>query len=279
MTIAIIGLGLIGGSMALALRNNQFAQHFIGVDHNPEHAKQALALQLVDEIMSLEEACAKADIVIISIPVDTSKYVLKEVLDQFTDGQVVTDMGSTKSGVCEYVAKHPRRNQFVAAHPIAGTEYSGPKAAIPDLYFGKRTIICEKERSLGTALKLVKELFLSLNMHLLYMDAKEHDKHAAYISHLSHITSFSLGLAVLDIEKDEKNILDMAGSGFASTVRLAKSSSDMWAPIFLENNENLLEALTQYIHYLQAFKTGIESQNKSELKEMMEKANDIRRIL
>ena len=279
MTIGIIGLGLIGGSLALALRNNNFGQHFIGVDQNPEHAKQAIALQLVDEIQPLEEACQQADLIIVAIPVDKAKFVLKQVLDIVGEGKVVTDMGSTKSELCEFVTDHPKRKQFVAAHPIAGTEYSGPKAAIPDLYFGKRTIICEKEKSFGTALRLVKDLFESLHMHILYMDADEHDKHAAYISHLSHITSFSLGLAVLDIEKDEKNILDMAGSGFASTVRLAKSSSAMWAPIFLENNHNLLEALEQYIHYLRQFKEGIENENKEQLTKLMEKANDIRRIL
>lgn len=279
MTIGIIGLGLIGGSMALALRKNGFAQKFIGVDQSPLHAEQALVLQLVDQVCNLEEMCEEADLIIIAIPVDKSKFVLKQVLDHLKDGQVVTDMGSTKFEICQYVENHPRRNQYVAAHPIAGTEFSGPKAAIPDLYFGKRSIICEKEKTLTEALIRIEMLFASLNMQILYMNADEHDKHAAYISHLSHITSFSLSLAVLGVEKDEKHILDMAGSGFASTVRLAKSSSDMWAPIFLENNKNLLDALDRYIHNMQEFKTAIEQGNKEYLVEMMEKANDIKRIL
>lgn len=279
MTIGIVGLGLIGGSMALALRNNGFGTRFIGADNNPIHGEQAVVLQLVDETMSLEELCKQADLIIVAIPVDKSKFVLEQVLDMVEEGKVVTDMGSTKSELCDYLANHSKRAQFVAAHPIAGTEYSGPKAAIPDLYFGKRTIICEKEKSNDEAMTLVERMFASLNMQILYMDSGEHDKHAAYISHLSHITSFSLGLAVLDIEKDEKHILDMAGSGFASTVRLAKSSSAMWAPIFLENNKNLLDALDRYIHYMQEFKAGIEGHNKEYLVEMMEKANDIKRIL
>ncbi|MGB0523190.1 MAG: prephenate dehydrogenase [Flammeovirgaceae bacterium] len=279
MTVGIIGLGLIGGSMALALRNNGFAQKFIGTDKNFTHCEQALILELVDEVVDLETLCQQADLIILAIPVDKSKFVLRQILDLITDGQIVTDMGSTKAEICQHVADHPRRNQYVAAHPIAGTEYSGPKAAIPNLYFGKRSIICEKEKTLTEALIRIEMLFASLNMQILYMDAAEHDKHAAYISHLSHITSFSLGLAVLDIEKDEKQILDMAGSGFASTVRLAKSSSAMWAPIFLENDQNLLDALDRYIHYMKEFKAGIEQKNEERLTELMEKANDIKRIL
>ena len=279
MTVGIIGLGLIGGSLALALRNQAFAEQFIGVDLNEKHAKQALVLDIVDEVVTLDELCQKADLIIVAIPVDKAKFVVKEVLDKVGDKQVVTDMGSTKGELCRFVADHPRRKQFVAAHPIAGTEYSGPKAAIPDLYKGKKTIICEKDKSNSVAVKLLEDMFKCLRMNILYMDADEHDKHAAYISHLSHITSFSLGLAVLDIEKDEKHILDMAGSGFASTVRLAKSSSAMWAPIFMENNQNLLSALERYIDYLQQFKEGIEKVNKEGLVELMEQANDIKRIL
>ena len=279
MTISIIGLGLIGGSMAIDLRAKGFAHTLIGVDANAVHRTQAIQLGLVDEVLPLEEAVAKADIVIIAIPVDKGAEVLLQVLNVIKPNATVIDTGSTKASICAKADTHTNRKQFVAAHPIAGTEYNGPQAALKSLFTDKLNIICEKEKSGEQYLRQALELFDVLEMRTIYMNAEEHDRHLAFVSHLSHISSFTLGLTVLDIEENEKNILQLAGSGFESTVRLAKSSPDMWAPILSENGKNLSEALASYINILGQFKQAIDTNNSVKLKDMMTRANDIKRVL
>jgi len=277
MNIAIIGIGLIGGSLALSLRG--FETHIIGVDINKKNSEEALKLNLVDEILPLEQAVKKANLVILAIPVDSARKLLPIVLDNINENTVVADMGSTKDGICSAVSNHPSRKNYVATHPIAGTENSGPSAAFSGLFKNKTTIICEKEKSADFAINLVEKMFNLLEMNIIYMQANEHDRHIAYVSHISHITSFVLGITVLGIEKDEKKIFNMAGSGFASTVRLAKSSPDMWAPIFEQNAENISVALDAYINNLQSFKNIINKQDTKQARKLMKQANDIRRIL
>lgn len=279
MKTAILGLGLIGGSMAKDLRKAKLSSRLIGVDNNPEHSMKALELGLVDELLNVDEALALADLVIVSIPVSAIQQVLPEILDKVNDNTVVLDAGSTKSLICEAVKNHPKRNQFVASHPIAGTENSGPTAAIEGLFQNKMNIICEREKSGEHALQVAEKVFNALGMRTTFMDSTGHDKHVAYVSHLSHVSSFLLGQTVLDIEKDEKNIFTLAGSGFASTVRLAKSSPDMWAPIFSQNATYLLKALEEYIAHLQRFKNHLVNQETEKLYDIMVQANEIRRVL
>lgn len=279
MNIAIIGLGLIGGSIAKDLREKEMATSIIGVENNNDHAKTALELGLVDEIHTLEEALKKVNLIIVAIPVDAARKITQQVLLKINKNQVVTDVGSTKSGICELLENNPARNQFVAGHPIAGTENTGPNAAINNLFSNKTGIICEKEKCSTNALKMVEELYACLGMNIKYMGAQEHDKHIAYVSHLSHISSFALGLTVLNIEKNEENIFDMAGSGFSSTVRLAKSSPDMWKPIFEHNANHLTKALDEYIDQLHDFKTFLKHNKSDDVYRLMEKANDIGRVL
>jgi prephenate dehydrogenase len=279
MTVTIIGLGLIGGSIATDLRAASFASHLIGVDNNADHCKKALELGLVDSVATLDDALKITDLIVIAIPVDNAKALLPNLLDAVNDKQVVVDMGSTKAGICAAVEGHANRARFVASHPIAGTENVGPSAAIPNLFRGKMTIICDRDHSADDALNEVLELYRALAMEIIFMPAEEHDKHIAYVSHLSHISSFTLGLTVLEMEKNERNIFNLAGSGFASTVRLAKSSPDMWAPIFEQNSDNLLAALDTYIAQLTGFRQDIADQNKEGLHERMTDANKIRRIL
>ena len=278
MKVAIIGLGLIGGSIAKDLRKLGYDQ-LIGVDNHTDHGVKALKIGLVDEVMALEEAVQNADLIIIAIPVDTAKLLTLSVLDLVGSNQVVTDVGSTKGGICELTASHPHRGRFVAGHPIAGTENSGPEAAIEGLFTNKTGIICNKHQSDHDALVLVENLYQQLGMHLKYMEADEHDMHIAYVSHLSHISSFALALTVLNIEESEKNIFDMAGSGFSSTVRLAKSSPEMWNPIFRHNSSYLEKALDEYIEQLHDFKTFLKHNKQEDIYKLMTRANDIRRIL
>ena len=279
MRVAIVGLGLIGGSMALDLRKNGFANTLVGVDLNPNHAQRALELGLVDRIEPEDKALSEADLVILAIPVNTLVALLPAVLDTVSKHTLVLDGGSTKALICKSVSKHPKRNQFVAAHPIAGTENSGPDAAHHGLFTHKSVIISEKEKSSDEALELALKLFESLQMKVTYMQPEEHDRHVAYVSHLSHVSSFLLGQTVLDIERDEKNIFTLAGSGFASTVRLAKSSPEMWAPIFEQNSEFLSQALQEYILHLQRFQYYLMKKNSQELHRIMTEANQIRRVL
>ncbi|MEO1052235.1 MAG: prephenate dehydrogenase [Bacteroidota bacterium] len=279
MKVTVVGLGLIGGSIALTLRDSGFADHVIGVDKDINHCEEALALGLINEVLPLEEAVKEADLIILAIPVDAAANLIAHVLDHIKEGAIVTDMGSTKSNICSKARQHPRRGRFVAAHPIAGTENTGPEAAFNSLFQGKVSIICEQDASDEDALACVEEMYSHAKMNLVYMTAAEHDKHLAYVSHLSHITSFTLGLTVLEVEKSENNIFNLAGSGFASTARLAKSSPDMWAPIFKENKDQLLNVLDEYMHQLQDFRQHIAQENDEALKVMMHRANDIRRII
>lgn len=279
MIVCVIGLGLIGGSIATSLKNRGFASEIIGVDSNEKHCNEALEIGFVDKILPLKDAVSLAQVILLAIPVDAGKNILPKLLDQINDHQVIIDLGSTKEGICSIADLHPKRNLFVASHPIAGTENVGPKAAFDGLYDNKITIICDEEKSNKLAVKLCKSIYEVLKMKVLFMDSKEHDRHIAYVSHLSHITSFVLGQTVLEIEEDEKSIFNMAGSGFASTVRLAKSSPDMWAPIFEQNKKHLSTALGAYINNLQSFKDKIDLGDKKSLHDLMKKVNDIRRVL
>jgi prephenate dehydrogenase len=279
MKVTIIGLGLIGGCIAVDLRKAGIATELIGIDLNSDHEKQALALGLIDKIESEDKALPVSDLIVLAIPVNGLCALLPVVLDNVKKGAVVIDAGSTKSMICRSVSHHPKREQFVASHPIAGTENSGPSAAFSGLFQGKTNIICEREKSSGEALTIAQEVFDALGMNTIYMEAEEHDKHVAYVSHLSHVSSFLLGQTVLDIEKDEKNIFNLAGSGFASTVRLAKSSPEMWAPIFEQNVEYLSQALLEYIMHLQRFHYHLMKRDTKELHRILSKANEIRSIL
>lgn len=279
MKATIIGLGLIGGSMSLDLKKAGLVTELTGIDLNKDHAAKALELGLVNGIDTEGKTIATADLVIISIPVSVLSQLLPSILDSVKKDAVVIDTGSTKSLVCKAVSNHKNRGQFVAAHPIAGTENSGPTAAFSGLFLNKTNIICEKEKSSAQALDIAEKIFAALGMNTIYMDAGEHDKHVAYVSHLSHVSSFLLGQTVLDIERDEKNIFALAGSGFSSTVRLAKSSPDMWAPIFEQNAEHLSQALLEYIMHLQKFQYHLMKRDVKELHKIMTDANRIREVL
>ena len=279
MKTTIIGLGLIGGSIALGLRRAGLTTELVGVDMNSDNAIKAVELGLVDKILTEDKALAQADLVIVAIPVNALNAFLPSVLDAIKKDAVVIDAGSTKASICKVVSNHPKRAQFVAAHQIAGTENSGPRAAFHGLFKNKTNIICESSKSSDQALAVAMKVFEALEMKTIFMEAEEHDRHVAYVSHLSHVSSFLLGQTVLDIEKDEKNIFDLAGSGFASTVRLAKSSPDMWAPIFEQNVEYLSQALLEYIMHLQKFHYHLLKHDTKELHRIMSKANEIRRVL
>jgi prephenate dehydrogenase len=279
MKATIVGLGLVGGSIGLDLRKAGMVTELAGVDVSPAHGKQALELGLVDKVQSEDKALANADLVVLCIPVNALSALLPSILDAVKENAVVIDTGSTKSQICKVVANHPRREQFVAAHPLAGTENSGPAAALSGLFEGKTNIICEKEKSSVHALTVAQKMFDTLGMNTIFMEPDEHDKHVAYVSHLSHVSAFLLGHTVLDIEKDEKNISNLAGSGFASTVRLAKSSPDMWTPIFEQNMEYLSQALMEYIMHLQKFHYHLMKRDTKEIHKILGRANEIRRML
>lgn len=279
MKATVVGLGLIGGSMALDLRKAGLVTELKGVDSNPAHTRQAIDLGLVDVIDADKTSFATADLIILAIPVSSLCKLLPSVLDTIKKGAVVIDAGSTKSLICRAVAGHKNREHFVASHPIAGTENSGPGAAFEGLFRNKTNIITEKSKSSTYALDVAGRVFEALGMNTIFMEPEEHDKHVAYVSHLSHVSSFLLGQTVLDIERDEKNIFALAGSGFASTVRLAKSSPDMWAPIFEQNAEYLSQALLEYIMHLQRFQYYLMKRDGKELHRIMTEANRIREIL
>lgn len=279
MTVTIVGVGLIGGSMAFALREKGFAGRVIGVGKTAASLLKARELGIIDEWMPLEEAIPLSDLVYIAIPVDATIPVVLRVLDLVSDRQVVIDAGSTKNALCQAIADHPRRKQFVASHPMWGTENSGPEAAVKAAFAGRACVICEKERSAPEALAQVEKIYQTLGMHLIYMDAVSHDTHAAYVSHISHITSFALANTVLEKEREEDAIFELAGGGFESTVRLAKSDPAMWAPIFMQNKENVLDVLNEHISQLRKFKSALEKDNQDYLVELMANANKIKRIL
>jgi prephenate dehydrogenase len=280
MTIAIVGIGLIGGSLMVDLRKRGFADKIIGVDTNLHHSNIALLCGLVDENDSLENAIDKSDLIILSTPVNTNCKMLPVILDRITGTtKIVTDMGSTKVSIAKVSVNHTGRGRYVAVHPMAGTEYSGPLAAIGKLFDYKTAIICDRELSDPDALVTVERMLDILNMKKVYMKSREHDVHVAYISHISHITSFSLALSVLEKEHEEQNILTLAGGGFDSTVRLAKSNGETWAPIFLENSKYILEVMDTYIEKMNEFRKKISERDLEGLKALMEEANKIRKIL
>lgn len=279
MKIGLIGIGLIGGSLGLDLKERGFASEIIGTSRRPETAARALELGLVDKVMSKDELIRESDLIVLSVPVNILIDELIYVLDRISDKQIVTDMGSTKFEICESVKNHPMRSRYVASHPMAGTENSGPEAALRNLFDDKVVILADKEKSDEEAVHVVKEMFRTLKMRIKYMDSKSHDVHAAYVSHISHITSFVLASAVLEKEKSEKAILDMAGGGFESTVRLAKSSPVMWSQIFEQNDRNILEVLDVYMEKMQIFRNHIKNRNFAALEKIMSEANEIKKIL
>lgn len=280
MTIAVVGIGLIGGSLMIDLRKRGFTDKIIGVDSNLQHRNIAQLCGLVDETDELESAVDKSDLIILSTPVDANCEMLPGILDRINGtSKVVTDMGSTKGRIARVSEGHPNRGRYVALHPMAGTELSGPLAAIGRLFDYKTAIICDPELSDKDALRLIEKMLDVLNMRKVYMNSSDHDVHVAYVSHISHITSFSLALSVLDKEREEQNILTLAGGGFESTVRLAKSNGDTWAPIFLENSQYIIEVMDNYIEKMNLFRKLIAENDKEGLKALMEEANKIRKIL
>jgi len=279
MKVCIVGLGLIGGSLARDLRANGFASELIGVDASPEHAQKALELGLVDSCETLEVACAEADVVVLAVPVGAIRSLMQVVLMHIGPHTTVTDMGSTKALIAQEIASHPKRKQVVLAHPMAGTELSGPEAAINNLFFQKVAIICDKAASAPQSVALVERLFKSLFMRLIYMNSQEHDLHTAYVSHISHISSFVLALTVLEKEKSEANIFNLASGGFASTARLAKSSPRMWADVYQQNADNLIDVLDSYLEKMQQFRDLIKQGEFDSTYQLMEEANEIKRIL
>ncbi len=278
MNVFVIGIGLIGGSLAKDLKRIHPHFKIYGIDANEEHLEEALSLELIDMKSNYGEL-SLADLVIVSIPVDVMVQELPKILDAINDDAVVFDAGSTKSLVCKTVENHPRRRNFLASHPIAGTEFSGPSAAIDGLFEGKTNIICEVEKTAFKLQEKALELFQQLGMRIRYMNPEAHDKHIAYVSHLSHISSFMLGKTVIEKEKNERDIFDMAGSGFESTVRLAKSSPAMWTPIFEQNRENVVETLEEYIQNLEAFKQMLLEGNYEGIYNEMNNTNKIKEIL
>jgi prephenate dehydrogenase len=278
MIITIIGIGLIGGSLAISLRENGFADRIIGVDASQDNLDKAMRRRIIDEDTNFEDGVKRADIVIVAIPVDGMLTVLPRVLD-LLDNQVVMDVGSTKLRLLNAVRTHPKRGRFVATHPMAGTEYSGPEAAVPNLFDGKCTVLCDPEESDADALECVKALYTSIPMRLIDLNSKDHDLHTAYVSHISHISSFALALTVLEKEKDENRIFQLASGGFGSTVRLAKSSPDMWVPIFRQNRDNVLDVLDEHINQLARFRSLLIKQDYDTFYERIVAANQIRKII
>ena len=278
MKAAVIGIGLIGGSFALTLKEKGICEEVIGVDNSERNRAKAVELGLVDRTLPLDEAIPAADLIVLATPVDSIPLLAVKVLNK-VDRQVVIDMGSTKQELCEVIAQHPRRGRFVATHPMWGTEYSGPEAAVHDGFEGRTVVLCDGAESDPDALKLVEDIYRKIGMPIKYMSSEEQDTHTAYVSHISHITSFALALTVLEKEREEEHIFDLAGGGFESTVRLAKSSPETWAPIFMQNKYNVLDVLREHIHQLQIFRRLLEKDDTEGLKQMMQRANRINRII
>ena len=277
-TVGVIGLGLIGGSLALDLKRRGFASRTLGVEKDAVAAEAARTIGLVDEVTDLDTCIKSADIIIVAVPVGTAVKLVPAILDK-VENQIVIDVCSTKEQICRATQYHPRRGQFVSTHPMAGTEYSGPWAAQPGLFDGRACIFCDSEESSPRALKVIEEMYAVLNMRPLYMKADVHDVHTAYVSHISHVTSFALALTVLDKEKDEKHIFDLASGGFSSTVRLAKSNADMWVPILTQNHDNVLQVMDTYIEKMKAFREAVADYDEDKIRELITEANKIKKIL
>ena len=278
MNIHVIGIGLIGGSMVLDIKTLHPDATIYGIDTNENHLAEAITLGVIDAPATFDDLI-NADFVIVSVPVDVALTLLPKVLNSIGENTIVFEVGSTKTPICESVANHPKRRNFIATHPIAGTEFSGPSAAIKGLFQGKTNIICEVEKTTFKLQEKALNLFKSMGMRIRYMDPKSHDKHIAYVSHLSHISAFMLGKTVIDKEKDEQDIFDMAGSGFESTVRLAKSSPAMWTPIFKQNNKQVVKTLEEYISNLSKFKELLENEDYEAIYNEMQSVNKIKEIL
>ena len=281
MIIGIIGLGLIGGSMAIDLKRRGFAQQVLGVEAEPVNAAAALSIGLADEVVDLKECVDRSDLIVVAVPVGTAQALLPVILDMMPEGsdKVVMDVCSTKEQLVRSVESHPARAHYVASHPMAGTEYSGPWAAMTGMYDGHACIICDAEKSYPEAVSKVEALYDALNMRVICMDSSSHDLHTAYVSHISHVTSFALALTVLEKERDEKHIFDLASGGFSSTVRLAKSSPDMWTPILTQNKENVLHVMDTYIEKMNAFRQAVAEGDEDAIRSLIEEANRIRRII
>lgn len=282
MIVGIIGLGLIGGSMAIDLRRRGFASRVLGVEADPVSAAAAERMGLADELVTLKECARRSDIVVIAIPVGSASRMLPEILDIFKEckgEKVVMDTCSTKSNIVRAVKYHPLRGRYVATHPMAGTEYSGPWAAMPNLFDGCACIFANTEDSAPKAVRTVEKLYDVLSMRPIFMDADAHDVHAAYVSHISHVTSFALALTVLEKEQDEKHIFDLASGGFSSTVRLAKSSADMWVPILTQNRDNVLHVIDTYIDKMDEFRKAIADFDEGRIGELIHEANRIKKII
>ena len=279
-TVGVIGLGLIGGSMALDLKRRGFAGEVLGVEQDPVAAEAAKTIGLVDEVVPYEDCINRADIIVVAVPVGAAVKMVPDILNHFGEEEkIVIDVCSTKSQICHATQYHPRRAQFVSTHPMAGTEYSGPWAAQPGLFDGRACIFANTEESSPKAVKTIEELYAVLNMRPIYMNAEQHDVHTAYVSHISHVTSFALALTVLDKEKDEKHIFDLASGGFSSTVRLAKSNADMWVPILSQNHDNILHVMDTYINKMKDFRDAIATYDEKHIRELIQEANRIKKII
>ena len=276
--IYVIGVGLIGGSFAIDMRKLFPKSTIIGIDNSEIHLQKALELKLIDETSELSKI-NNPDIIVISVPVKSILNILPIVLKSVNNNSLVIDFGSTKKSICQIVKDHPNRQNFLATHPIAGTEFSGPAAAHEGLFEGKNIIICDKHKTDKSILELGLKIFNLMKMKIGYMDSDSHDKHIAYVSHLSHISSFMLGKTVMDEEKNEKNIFDMAGSGFESTVRLAKSSPEMWTDIFEDNKKNIIKSLDDYIENLAHINSLIKKDRFDEVESQLKSTNYIKTIL
>jgi prephenate dehydrogenase len=279
MHIAIVGLGLIGGSLARDWRVRGVATRLVGVEKNAAHARRALELGLVDEVLPLAEAVATCSVVVVATPVDSLTHLVPQVLDLADAKQVVLDAGSTKLPVLDAVRSHARRAQFVATHPMAGTEYSGPEAAVEGLFAGKRCVFCDVAESAPEAVHVAQFLFEKIGMELTTLGGADHDLHVAYVSHISHIASFALALTVLEKEREEDRIFELASGGFGSTARLAKSNSATWIPIFAQNRDNVLDVLDEFINTVSRFRTLLIKRDFETFDQLIRQANDIRRII
>lgn len=279
MIATVVGVGLIGGSLAISLKEKGVANWIIGVDNKQENLAKAQELKIIDEGSSLEDALQRSQLIILAIPVDAMLMALPSILDKVQSHHVIMDVGSTKEKLLQLVAGHPKRGRFVAAHPMAGTEYSGPEAAVRNLFVQKTMVLCDVKNSDEDALELIESMVDKLSMRLVYMNAEEHDLHTAYVSHISHITSFALALTVLEKEKEQGRIFELASGGFESTVRLAKSSPDMWVPIFKHNRNNVLDVLDEHIHQLQQMRELLAQEDYDTFYKLIQKSNKIRKIL
>lgn len=279
MKISIIGVGLIGGSLALSLRKAVSVNKIFGVDTNSENLNKALDLGIIDAASELDKAITESDLIILTVPVNSIQELLPSILDQIAENQVVMEMGSTQQEILESIKDHPKRGRLVAVHPMAGTEYSGPEAAVDDLFTGKNMVFCDIVQTDPDAFEIAESICEALRMKPVFMNAKEHDLHTAYVSHISHITSFALALTVLEKEKSQGRIFELAGGGFASTVRLAKSSPEMWVPIFKQNKNNVLEVLEEHIRQLQRMHDVLEKEDYDALSKLIKQSNKIKRII